>query len=538
MNSTPEKSAFKGWIDSPSTSAGHHLTSTPKSNHSATVDSSDSFYFKSDSENSFSEKSSAFSLHSRSKESSISAKSISEIESENTIDQVSNLDFCMDSLPVERFVEQHIAENIKCNICLGVPLSPVMALCGHFHCKKCLTTWLDTADTCPACRRILTINDVSEIRGFCENVHQVLHVYCQYKENGCCQALLLREIDQHEASCQLKDGPLQIVLTQKQAVPPNDAAPRNDAAPPAPPKIIRKRGSSKTKLALHKIIDIQDCKTHRLKPFYDFFENTCKERYENKIDVLFFMLKNELRKIGDNQRANEIDNIWKPERKTQLSVDQCLALRVDNLMTKGQYKAQYGFFEQNIDKNVLQPPSQLDAAEKHYLPGETEYQIIDKNGDVVFHHTPDHNPKPIDVLQSFDRNNTEVPVPNVKGVRWNYPSALAQSLKEVDAFFDKKALRNQSDTDQTIHTVIKDGADGLGEVSVYKERDDKFLPDKAFRFSFVVMSSHCILTNSEKKLIYDTENPNSVRTNRPLFEVIADENNKASVYATLVPIER
>ena len=143
----------------------------------------------------------------------------------------------------------------------------------------------------------------------------------------------------------------------------------------------------------------------------------------------------------------------------------------------------------------------------------------------------------IDVLQSFDRNNTEVPVPNVKGVRWNYPSALAQSLKEVDAFFDKKALKI-SLTDQTIHTVIKDDADGLGEASVYKERDDKFLPDKALRFSFAVMSSHCILTNSEKELIYDTENPNSVRTNRPLFEVIADENNKASVSATLVPIER
>ena len=98
-----------------------------------------------------------------------------------------------------------------------------------------------------------------------------------------------------------------------------------------------------------------------------------------------------------------------------------------------------------------------------------------------------------------------------------------------------KMSKNQSDIDQIIHIVIKDGADGLGEVSVSKERDDKCLPDKAFGFNFVVRSSHCILTNSEKKLISDTENSNSARTNRPLLEVIAAEDNKASVYATLVP---
>ena len=68
------------------------------------------------------------------------------------------------------------------------------------------------------------------------------------------------------------------------------------------------------------------------------------------------MLRLEVRKTGDNQTAKEIENLWKPDRKTSLTVEQCLALRVDNLMTKGQYRQQYGFFEQNLDKNVLQPP--------------------------------------------------------------------------------------------------------------------------------------------------------------------------------------
>ena len=79
----------------------------------------------------------------------------------------------------------------------------------------------------------------------------------------------------------------------------------------------------------------------------------------------------------------------------------------------------------------------------------------------------------------------------------------------------------------------------MGEVSLYKEKGDKFLPDKAFRFSFAVMSSCCVSQNSgDKKMVYHVENPNSVRVNRPLLECIADENNKASVCATLLPIER
>jgi hypothetical protein len=34
---------------------------------------------------------------------------------------------------------------------------------------------------------------------------------------------------------------------------------------------------------------------------------------------------------------------------------------------------------------------------------------------------------------------------------------------------------------------IKDGADGMGEISVYKEQAERFLPDKAIRFSFCII---------------------------------------------------
>ena len=393
------------------------------------------------------------------------------------------------------------------------------------------------------------MDDISEIHGFCENVHQVLHVYCKYKEQSCAHALLLRDLDAHESSCDKKDNQIFVQLHEPdtsevniadKTATPELAAPEPVVPEPAVPRPVRRRGPSRNKMPLSKVVDTQDCRTRRLKPFYDSFNKLCDDQYENKRDILFFMLRHELRKNGDLQTAKEIENLWKPERKTSLSVEQCLSLRVDTLMTKGQYRQQYGFFEQNLDKNVLQPPSKLDNAEKTFLPGATEYQITDLNGNILLHHMPEDNPKPIDILSNFDKNNTEVPTPNIKGVRWNYASAIAESLKEIEPKFDKKIIKeSQSKTDKTLHTVIKDGADGLGEVSVYKEKGDKFLPDKAFRFSFAVMSSRCVSQNSsDKKLLYRAKNPNSVRTNRSLLECIADENNKASVYTTLLPIEK
>ena len=298
----------------------------------------------------------------------------------------------------------------------------------------------------------------------------------------------------------------------------------------------RTRGPSQSKLPLKSVVNVQNCKRQRLKPFFDFMEFTCKERHESKVDILFFMLRNELRNLND-RRADTIDKIWKEEGQYSLNADQSLSLRVDTLITKGQYKSLYDIFQQNLVTNVLETPNKVTNTEKGFLPGATEYKILDKTGLVLHHHLPVPNPVPVNVLGSFDTNDSEVPVPNVKGVRWGYADSLAQSLKEIDAVLDADALSNQS-PDSSIITVVKDGGDGLGEVSVYKEQNDKFLPDKAFRFSFAIMSSSCKMMDGCKGLLYEVENPNSVRVNQPLLECIADENNKASLVLLLTPIER
>ena len=91
------------------------------------------------------------------------------------------------------------------------------------------------------------------------------------------------------------------------------------------------------------------------------------------------MLRNELWNNGEQNKANEIQNIWINKNETSLSVDQSLAMRVDLLMTKCQHRTQYGLFEQQLANNVLKPLSQLDEAEKRYLPGSIEFQITDLN---------------------------------------------------------------------------------------------------------------------------------------------------------------
>ena len=209
-------------------------------------------------------------------------------------------------------------------------------------------------------------------------------------------------------------------------------------------------------------------------------------------------------------------------------------------MTKGQYKTQYGLFDQALNNSVLKPPSKLDEIEQKFMPGSTEFQILNSDEKVLHHVKRDGKNAPVNILGNFNSSSSEIPPPNVKGVRWNYAKAIAQSLFEIEPDIEENLKKQKlSEFDKTLNTVIKDGGDGLGEVSVHKEKGDRYLPEKAFRFSFAIISSKCQLIRSgEKNTVSETKTPNSVRTNWPVLERICDENNKASLSFSLLPIER
>ena len=112
----------------------------------------------------------------------------------------------MTSLTTDRFIEKGIAEQIKCTICLGVPLSPtVTPCCEHFNCKECITAWQETSETCTNCRASITLKDISEVTGFKENVYDILHVKCRYIDSGCTVTPTAKNLDEHEQNCVFKN---------------------------------------------------------------------------------------------------------------------------------------------------------------------------------------------------------------------------------------------------------------------------------------------------------------------------------------------
>ena len=188
--------------------------------------------------------------------------------------------------------------------------------------------------------------------------------------------------------------------------------------------------------------------------------------------------------------------------------------------------------------NPLQPPGQLDVEENEHLPGASDFEIIAKNGETVFKHFGKDNIKPINILSDLLQCSSEVQSPSVKGIRYNYAEAIVSTLYELDPYIEKSLKEDKElPSDQIFHTTIKDGGDGLGSISVYKEKADQFLPDKALQFSFAVVSSTAKTSENTTKTVYEAENPNSVWVNRPLLVCIADKNNKASSIVCLSPIE-
>ena len=89
----------------------------------------------------------------------------------------------------------------------------------------------------------------------------------------------------------------------------------------------------------------------------------------------------------------------------------------------------------------------------------------------------------------------------------------------------------------TLQVLIKDGGDGLGDVSMYKEKGDRYLEDKAYRYSFCVLKI-TVDRENERVVIWEEDTPGSVCTNKTLIEAVCDENQTVAMVACVVPVER
>ena len=431
------------------------------------------------------------------------------------------------SIDLDRINEKALGDILTCTICKGVPTLPVVTTCSHIYCRTCILAWLETASACPVCRTYLNEHDIGPLRGHLSVLFDALTVTCCNKLNGCSETLNLKNFNEHEKTCKFDKYS-------------NLLKPKSNVV----------RGESLNK------IPIYDCsrkylKQKRLKEAFTSLTEFCSSHHEDETDVLFFMLRQKLYDKNDD-RHHAIDSIWQGN-SVKLTPNQCLAMRIDTLQSKQQYRSQYNFLKDKA-QNPLQPPSSLDAVEMLHTPPSVRYSIEGFDYFDHYYHTPAKRRnenvavydssqitfEPIDILDDFSENMPELATPNVKGVRWRYPDAIAKTLSDLEPMICKGLESNgynMYDPSILLTTSIKDGADGMGDVSVHKSISDRYLPDKAFRFSFCVLKCELVTEAGEAIEIFCEERPNSVRTNRPLLECLCDENNHASSALCLLPIE-
>ena len=428
------------------------------------------------------------------------------------------------SIKADRFVETEVAGTLCCQICKHVPIKPTISLCGHIFCQTCIIQHGQSqinGNTCTKCGFIIKTVIAIPFEG---SVFDVLHVKCKFVDKGCQETLLIKDLVPHEVNC--KYGKYREALLRK-------------------PSTL-KRGPSLNKTPLHEA-DRKYVRQKRLKPLMDYVTSFCEQKIESKIDVLYFLLYCELGTLNKSRKADAVYNIWQSDDCTAgiiLSPEECLGLKVETLQNKTQYRTQYEFFNQRKDLRFCNP-NQVNAVEKQYMPNNTSFEVLGDNLNECVKFKYSGDVEPLNILESFnlgDNGEPELPAPKCRGVRWFYVNAIAKTLDELDseisASLEKIKLENEfEEGDLLLKTYIKDRADVIVDIVMGKAKGDSSVPDKKLRFSFCVLESVALI-KGKKHILYKEENPNSVRRNRPLLEVLGDVNDKESVAMAISPLEK
>ena len=319
--------------------------------------------------------------------------------------------FPVKSLPVDCFIEKDLAEKLKCRLCLGVPLHPASTQCGHLFCQSCIKNSIKAnVHFCPMCKqKIEYVIDLTGPEMSEWTLYSQLHVPCTFKEKGCEDLVKIKEVTLHQNNC--KYGKYPAAILKKPS--PNKGGPWKNKMP----LVSGKR---------------QYIKRQRLKDLIEYIKKYCVEKYENRLDVLFFLLLNELMEKGLTTESESVRKLWeKKDVSDVLSADECLAMRVETLQSKVNYRKQYDVLRE-MNNAMLKPPSQLDSAEELYMPGNVEYEILDPTApETVDKHEVEGMSVPQNILEDIQFESGEPALPKCTGVRWSYAKALAKTLQEL-----------------------------------------------------------------------------------------------------------
>ena len=92
----------------------------------------------------------------------------------------------------------------------------------------------------------------------------------------------------------------------------------------------------------------------------------------------------ELKVSGDKLRAKKAYKLWE-NKPSGLTPAECLAIRVETLQSKYQYKEQYDILKSK-GGTLFSSPFVLDYTEKTFMPGFSEY-TLEKHGNIILQHS-------------------------------------------------------------------------------------------------------------------------------------------------------
>lgn len=213
----------------------------------------------------------------------------------------------------------------------------------------------------------------------------------------------------------------------------------------------------------------------RLKPLISHVDRYCQSHKENKVEAMFFLLMQALRDVGDRSRENAIVDIWtrKGSVGTSLTGEECLAKRILLKQTKDQYRKEYRYYKEKLDKPVLKPPLIVDRLEKTYFPEHLEYYITDgETGPVIYQHEKQNDPSYFALHESVESNKVD----GVMGVRWRYFDAVAKTLEELTYTMDP--FVHELNENSCIQVDLSDYCEEKKDMTYLTDKNDSGLDSK------------------------------------------------------------
>ncbi|CAG9478895.1 zinc finger protein, putative [Plasmodium vivax] len=96
--------------------------------------------------------------------------------------------------------EKKIYENFICSVCLDICHTPVVTVCNHICCYKCLYYSLLHKRKCPICKQAIRNNELKRIAGKRKREYEQLRIRC----NLCKEELKIKNYEKHLKICKYK----------------------------------------------------------------------------------------------------------------------------------------------------------------------------------------------------------------------------------------------------------------------------------------------------------------------------------------------